>query len=74
MKFIWEEDNCKIVFTKEEAKLISEKRKVIINYDDGRHFVNGLARIVAEIHQRYLKSNPDFQKKLTFDNTDIKIK
>jgi hypothetical protein len=72
MKFIWEEDNCNIVFTKEEAKLINEKGKIIINYEDGRHFVNSLARIVSEIHLRFLKKNPDFQKKNTFDDTEIK--
>lgn len=73
MKFIWEEDNCKIVFTKEEAKLINEKGKIMINYDDGRHFVNNLARIVSEIHVKYLEKNPDFENKDTFDNTEIKI-
>jgi hypothetical protein len=74
MKFIWEEDNCKIVFTKEEAKLINDKGKVTINYDDGRHFVNGLARIVAEIHKKYLKLDPKFQDKNSFDNSEVKLK
>lgn len=74
MHFRKNKNTTEIVFSKKEIKLISQKGKVIIDYRDGRHFVNNLARIVADIHVHYKNNNPDFEKEISYGDEEINLK
>lgn len=74
MKFVWTGNACKIVFNQDERKLIKKKGEVTIVYEDGRHFVNHLMKIVTDIHIKYKELNPDFEKKVTFKDSEVKLK
>ena len=74
MHFRKNKNTTEIVFSKKEIKLISQKGKVIIDYRDGRHFVNNLARIVADIHVHYKNNNPDFEKEISHGDEKINLK
>ena len=74
MHFRKYKNTTEIVFSKKERKLINDKGLVTVDYKDGRNFVNQLARIVTEIHINYKENNPNFEKDLSFDDSEVKLK
>jgi|TARA_R100001594_G_scaffold82714_3_gene117250 dimeric dUTPase (all-alpha-NTP-PPase superfamily) len=74
MHFRKHKNTTEIVFSKKERKLIYEKGKVIIDYRDGRHFVNQLAMVVADIHLHYKDNDPDIEKTLSYGDEKVRLK
>ena len=74
MHFRKYKNTTEIVFSKKERKLINEKGKVVIDYRDGRHFVNQLAMVVADIHIHYKNNDPNFEKTLSYGEEEVRLK
>tara|TARA_R110000737_G_scaffold293243_1_gene299868 strand:+ start:578 stop:802 length:225 start_codon:yes stop_codon:yes gene_type:complete len=70
MKFHQKENgDCDLIFSEEEIKILSSKKKLSFSSESLRHFGNNLVKMVANWNLRF---NEDIKNKQTFsDEVDL---
>ena len=69
MKFNqYEDGSCDILFSKQEAEVISKKQKIHLSDESLRHFGNHLVKLVAEWN---IKFREEIKDKRTEENMEI---
>ena len=75
MKFNYQKELAEISFDENETKIIQEKGKLVMNYENMKHFHNHLSHMITEAHRLHiLKNAPEVRNQLTFPETEVKTK
>lgn len=75
MKFNYKKEFAEISFDENEIKIIQEKGKLVMNYENMKHFHNHLSHMITEAHRLHiLKNAPEVKNQLTFPETEVKTK
>jgi len=61
-------------FSEDEIKNLERNKKIVFEYENIRHLVNSLARIVSDIHVKFSKENPELAKLQTRMGNNINTK
>jgi len=71
MKFVYKDKECEMHFSGEEIKILEQNQKLVFEYENIRHLVNGLAKIVSDIHVKFKDDHPELSKLQTRVGTKI---
>ena len=74
MKFEQDKNGFKIRFSIQEVEILKEKGELSLDFENGRHLVNHLANITAEIHKHIMEKKPEVLDKTTTEDTEINLK
>jgi hypothetical protein len=61
-------------FSEDEIKNLERNKKIVFEYENIRHLVNSLAKIVSDIHVKFSKENPELSKLQTRMGNTINTK
>lgn len=71
MKFVYTKKQCEMHFSEKEIKALEQNQKIIFEYENIRHLVNGLAKIVSDIHVQFENDHSELSKLQTRIGTEI---
>jgi hypothetical protein len=74
MKFVYTKNECEMHFSEEEIKNLERNGKIVFEYENIRHLVNSLARIVSDIHMKFKKDSPELSNLQTREQNNINTK
>ena len=71
MTVVYKDKQAEMHFSEEEIRNLQETQKIVFQYENIRHLVNNLSKIVGELHIRFSKDHPKLTELQTQEKTTI---
>jgi len=74
MQFVYKNSEVEILFSEDEIKCLERNGKLVLEQENIKHFINHLAKIVADFNMQFTKDHPELSKLQTREHIKVQNK